>query len=119
MMDHHRKSHALATLAIRKRETSRYFLFDPELRLYGWTNLKTGEKILSLETKLQLEMLAFSGIQVLNPDVFALITEEGKFSLTSLYLRLAKENLIRGFLDTSSVWKDVGKEPLNGMKNEK
>ncbi len=111
MMKQHLESNALATLAIRKRETSRYFLFDPELRLCGWTNLKTGEEILSLETKMYLEMFAFSGIQVINPDIFSLITQEGKFSLTSLYLNLAKDNLIRGFLDTSSVWKDVGKEP--------
>ncbi len=111
MMEHHLKSHALATLAIRNRETFRYFLFDPDHRLCGWTNLKTGENILTIETKMNLEMLAFSGIQVLNPEIFALITEEGKFSLTSLYLRLAKDHLIKGYLDKASFWKDVGKAP--------
>ena len=109
MMEQHLKSHALATLAVRSRETSRYFLFDPDHRLCGWTNLKTGEKILSLESKMNLEMLAFSGIQVLSPEIFALITEEGKFSLTGLYLRLAKEHLIKGFQDRGSIWRDVGK----------
>lgn len=109
MMEQHLNSHALATLAIRNRKTSRYFLFDPDHRLCGWTNLKTGEKILSLEPKMNLEMLAFSGIQVLSPEIFALITEEGKFSLTSLYLRLAKDHLIKGFQDRGSIWRDVGK----------
>lgn len=111
MMEHHLQSHALATLAIRNRETSRYFLFDPDHRLCGWTNLKTGEKILSLEPSVNLEMFAFSGIQILSPEIFAMITEEGKFSLTGLYLRLAKDHLIKGFLDTGSIWKDVGKSP--------
>jgi len=111
MMEQHLRSHALATLAVRKRETSRYFLFDPGHRLCGWTNLKTGEKILSVESGLNLEMLAFSGIHVLNPEIFSLITEEGKFSLTSLYLRLAKDHLIKGFMDRGSVWRDVGKDP--------
>jgi NDP-sugar pyrophosphorylase family protein len=111
MMESHLQSHALATLAVRKRETSRYFLFNPDHRLCGWTNLKTGEKILSFEPLGNLEMLAFSGIQILNPEIFALITEEGKFSLTTLYLRLAKDHLIKGFMDTSSKWKDVGKKP--------
>jgi NDP-sugar pyrophosphorylase family protein len=109
MMDQHLKSHALVTLAIRNRETSRYFLFDPDHRLCGWTNLNTGEKILSLEPDMNLEMIAFSGIQILNPEIFALITEKGKFSLTGLYLRLAKDNLIKGFVDIGSVWRDVGK----------
>ena len=109
MMEQHLKSHALVTLAVRNRETSRYFLFDPNHRLCGWTNLKTGEKILSLESKMNLEMLAFSGIQVIGPEIFALITEEGKFSLTGLYLRLAKDHLIKGFQDRGSIWRDVGK----------
>ena len=111
MMEQHLKSRTLATLAVRNRQTSRYFLFDPELRLCGWTNLKTGEKILSEETKMNPEMLAFSGIQILNPEIFSLITETGKFSLTDLYLRLAKEHLIKGFIDDGSVWRDVGKSP--------
>jgi NDP-sugar pyrophosphorylase family protein len=109
MMDQHLKSHAIATLAIRNRETSRYFLFDPDRRLCGWTNVKTGEKILSVEPARNLERLAFSGIHVINPKIFALIREEGKFSLTDLYLRLAKDNLIKGFVETGSVWRDVGK----------
>jgi len=32
MMDHHLQSGAIATLAVRRRETSRYFLFDPDHR---------------------------------------------------------------------------------------
>jgi NDP-sugar pyrophosphorylase family protein len=109
MMEYHLQSHALATLAVRKRETSRYFLFNYDHRLCGWTNLETGEKILSSESSRNLQMLAFSGIQILNPEIFALITEEGKFSLTTLYLRLAIDHLIKGFMDRGSVWRDVGK----------
>ena len=111
LMQHHLQSDALATLAVRNRETSRYFLFDPEHRLCGWTNLEKGEKILFLEPSRNLEMLAFSGIQVLSPEIFPLIKEEGKFSLTQLYLRLAKDHLIKGFVDNDSLWKDVGKDP--------
>ncbi len=109
MMDYHLHSHALATLAVRKRKTSRYFLFNPDHRLCGWTNQKTGEKILSSESSGNLEILAFSGIQILNPEIFALITEKEKFSLTTLYLRLAKDHLIKGFMDRGSVWRDAGK----------
>lgn len=109
MMEYHQQSKAVATLAVRIRETSRYFLFDTDHRLCGWTNSKTGEKVVASGSGKNLEMMAFSGIQVLSPEIFNLVTETGKFSLTPLYLRLAKDHLIRGFPDNSSLWKDVGK----------
>jgi NDP-sugar pyrophosphorylase family protein len=113
MMDHQIQSRALATLAVRKRETSRYFLFDADHRLCGWINIKTGEKVVCFEPPVNPEMMAFSGIQVVDPAIFPLIREEGSFSLTQLYLRLAKDQLIKGYLDGSAVWKDVGKSPAD------
>jgi NDP-sugar pyrophosphorylase family protein len=109
LMEDHQRTDALATLAIRNRETFRYFLFDHDQQLCGWTNLKTGEKIVSRKSTEDLKMLAFSGIQALSPEIFDLITEEGKFSLTDMYLRLSSNQKIIGFIDTSDVWKDVGK----------
>jgi NDP-sugar pyrophosphorylase family protein len=112
MMENHLKSKSLVTIAVRRRATSRYFLFDQDQRLCGWKNLKTGEKVLSYKPLTDPEMLAFSGIQILNPEIFPLITEEGKFSLTSLYIRLAKDHLIKGFIDNGNVWRDAGKHPI-------
>jgi NDP-sugar pyrophosphorylase family protein len=111
LMEYHRHSHAIVTLAVRKRETSRYFLFNRDHRLCGWKNLKTGEEILAGETLTTPEMFAFSGIQVISPEIFNLITETGKFSLTGLYLRLATDQLIKGFIDDGSIWRDIGKDP--------
>jgi NDP-sugar pyrophosphorylase family protein len=111
MMGYHLRSKSLATVAVRRRETSRYFLFDKDQQLCGWTNLKTGEKILSYEPLHDPELLAFSGIQILSPEIFPLITEEGKFSLTSVYIRLAKDQVIKGFIDNGSVWRDAGNDP--------
>ena len=34
---------ALATLLVRERKTQRYFLFDRDMRLVGWTHIATGE----------------------------------------------------------------------------
>ncbi|MCX6243727.1 MAG: nucleotidyltransferase family protein [Bacteroidetes bacterium] len=113
MMDFHKQSHTLVTVAVRKRETSRYFLFDHDGRLCGWVNVKTGEKIICYEPAGETEMLAFSGIQEVDPAIFQLIKEEGKFSLTTLFLRLAKDHLIKGYMDESNVWKDVGKSPAD------
>ena len=56
-----------------------------------------------------LRPLAFSGIQVISPELFGLMTETGVFSITAVYLRLAAagEN-IKGFLDESPFWCDIG-----------
>jgi len=105
----HCRSGALATLAVMKRKSSRYFLFDNHNRLCGWE--KTGEKkiICCSAKEKKLTPLAFSGIHVVNPSIFNLISEEGVFSLTDLYLRLAEKHLINAYNHTGSSWFDLGK----------
>ncbi len=44
----HLETGVLATLAVRRRTTSRYFLFDEKMRLAGWQNAKTGEDKLAV-----------------------------------------------------------------------
>jgi NDP-sugar pyrophosphorylase family protein len=103
----HLAAKPLATLAVRKRETARYFLFDDKMRLSGWINKKTGEQRIHRVRK-SLRPLAFSGIQVMSPEIFPLITETGKFSLTNLYVRLCRDHTIQGYEDQSPLWKDIG-----------
>ena len=118
LMDQHHKQQGLATLVVRERETLRYFLFDDEMRLCGWENKKSGKKIISreepsdrgvIERNQVMKQLAFSGIQIIDPKIFNLITETGKFSLTDLYLRLSRSQVIYGYLDRESYWRDAGK----------
>ena len=108
MADFHLHSESIATLAVRNRETSRYFLFDDKMNLCGWENQKTGERRISNETQTR-SAFAFSGIQFIDQAIFSLMIEEGKFSLTDLYLRLADTHKIAGYLDDGIVWKDVGR----------
>lgn len=106
----HTEQKSLATLAVRRRETSRYLLFDRDLQLTGWKNVKTNElKISRPESIDASEAYAFSGIQIVNPEIFYLITETGKFSIIDLYLRLAQEHQIKAFIDHSEWWLDLGK----------
>ena len=104
----HNESEGLGTLVVRDRPTSRYLLFDHAMQLCGWKNRTTGETLICREEK-ELHPLAFSGIQILNPKIFPLITERGKFSLIDLYLRLATDQPINGYLDCDSSWRDIGK----------
>ena len=108
LIDYHEKQGALATLAVRQRKTSRYFLFDEEMKLCGWRNSKTGEKILSREASSYQE-LAFSGIHVVRRELIDLIPSADKQSITPIYVELSKTQLLKGFLHNEGHWKDMGK----------
>jgi len=105
---YHLEKGGVATLAVRDRSTARYLAFDESLQLTGWKNIQTGEEILSGEN-LGCNLLAFSGIQLIEPQIFKLITETGTFPIIQLYLRLAVNQAIYGYKDPSSIWMDLGK----------
>jgi NDP-sugar pyrophosphorylase family protein len=111
LFQYHSHLGGLATLVVKDRETSRYFLFDDQLQLSGWENKKTGELRITRQQSGSVNPFAFSGIQVLNPEIFSLITESGKFSITDLYLRLSSQFPIFAYLDKDSSWHDAGKLP--------
>ncbi len=104
----HFQNGGIATLALRNRTTDRYLMFNQEMQLSGWRNAKSGEEIRVREES-DLTDFAFSGIQIVQPEIFPLITETGKFSLIQLYLRLAKSEQIFGYQDLSEYWMDLGK----------
>lgn len=117
LIDLHLKSEAIATVAVRKRETARYLLFDENLTLCGWENVSTGEKIISKSSKVQLQY-GFSGIHVMDPVIFDHINSEGRFSIIETYLELAKSHKISAYDHTESIWVDLGK-PKNLEQAEK
>ena len=110
VLKYHQEQKALATLVVRSRETSRYLMFDRNLQLAGWKNFSNGDTIISRAKEFQeAEPFAFSGIHIVQPEILDLITAEGKFPIIDLYLRLAKEHLIKAYIDQSDLWMDLGK----------
>jgi len=112
MLDHHQQNKAIATLAIRQRETSRYLLFDKNHHLAGWRNKSTGEEILVGDENhvgAHLRDFAFSGIHIISPKMLPLLGEIRKHSLTPFYLEIAKENTIAGYEHNTDAWFDCGK----------
>jgi NDP-sugar pyrophosphorylase family protein len=105
---YHMERGGLATLVVRDRKTARYLAFDESMQLSGWKNIKTGDEI-SIRNILDCSLLAFSGVQLIEPAVFKLISETGSFPLIPLYLRLAADHRIMGYHDNSSLWMDLGK----------
>lgn len=109
LLQAHREQKALATLAVRRRSTSRYFLFDRNHLLKGWINHKTGETKPAGTDLSGLEEIAFSGVQIVNPEIFRHNAPTGAFSLTDLYLDLCASQRLYGFEHNSGFWSDVGK----------
>ncbi len=91
MIEFHTEHHALATLAVQQRQTSRYLLFDEQ-------DLLSGRRVEGVEDRqaelvrpaAEVQSLAFSGIHVISPHLFAKMREEGAFSIIDAYLRLAR-----------------------------
>jgi len=110
LLKYHQEQKALATLVVRSRQTSRYLMFDQNLQLAGWKNFSNDETRISRpESFANAQPFAFSGIQIVQPELLEMITEEGKFPIMDLYLRLAKSQTIEAFIDNSDLWMDLGK----------
>ncbi len=105
----HSNTDSLATLAVGKRDSSRVFLFDLNMKLSGWKNLLTKKEVIPSGNHEQLTEYAFAGIHVISPDVFNLITLKGSFSIVDAYLSLCNKYTIKGFDVTNNYVLDVGK----------
>ena len=109
MAQFHSENHALATLAVRERPTSRYLLFDEQLQLCGRKSGRDGQAEL-VRSSSHPKALAFSGIHVISPRLFSLMTEEGVFSIIAPYLRLAAQGeKIIAFRSDEYQWRDLGR----------
>ena len=101
-----------ATLLVSKRKTTRYLLFDKDMRLAGWTNVETGEvrspyKDLDPKT---CTMLAFAGIHTFSPRLFPLMDEfPDKFGIMDFYISMCHKAVIKGVVADGLKLLDVGK----------
>lgn len=118
MAQFHLEHKALATLAVQKRKTSRYLLFDAQLQLCGRRAGPDGVPDLVRNCQ-QVQALAFAGVHVISPRIFEQMTEHGAFSIIPTYLRLsARGQTIAGFAADEYEWRDMGR-PENIAKAEK
>lgn len=85
----------LVTLCVSRRETKRMLEFDGEGRLVGRAE----------------QGLAFSGISVVSPELFALLPEAVKpYPVIDEYIRLSREGYRMGsYVHEAERWLDVGK----------
>ncbi len=108
MAQSHTENNALATLAVQDRETSRRLLFDERLQLCGRRLGRDKEPEWARPSR-QAQALAFSGIHVISPRIFAMMREEGVFSIIDSYLHLAAQGeKILAFRADDCYWRDLG-----------
>lgn len=127
-----------ATLLVSERETQRYLIFDMDMRLVGWTNVKTGEvrtpfpavreafdshysapvnaysvltsPFLKPEGSGPYQLLAFAGIHQMKTSLLpAMQTWPQKFSIIDFYLGICDQVVIRGYVQPGLRLLDVGK----------
>ncbi len=106
---HHVESGNMATLAVMDRQSTRKLVFDSRMNLCGWKNYTTGEtrESRSISPMEKPREYAFSGISVVSREIFPLVEETGKFSITNLFLRLAASQKIGGYAHQGR-WADLG-----------
>ncbi len=116
MYQSHVDSGAMATVLVKNRKTSRYFVFDDKYRLQGWVNKSTGEtRPEHFIYKKGMHELAFGGIHVISPSIFEELeryskAHQAKFSTTPFYVDECHNHLIKGYVqETPYTWLDVGK----------
>ncbi len=108
MLQFHRENQALATLAVQKRETSRYLLFDDKDQLCGRRAGDRAEEV--VRPSEQPRALAFSGVHMISPRLIEKLSEDGVFSIITSYLRLAgRGEKILGFGADEFYWRDLGR----------
>jgi NDP-sugar pyrophosphorylase family protein len=128
MLQFHTENHALATLAVQARETSRYLLFDDHHQLRGrrasgtpvsaTANLGRARQAAAPPNppgtasapEDLLQALAFSGVHIISPRLLPQLAEEGIFSIIPSYLRLsAQGEKILAFRADNYYWRDLGR----------
>jgi N-acetyl-alpha-D-muramate 1-phosphate uridylyltransferase len=97
----------IALLAVKNRQTKRYFVFNESNVLSGWTNIETNESIMTRNCE-KKQLFAFSGVHLVRRKIFDLIEQKGVFSIKDTYLQLSCNQIIKPFVHEGK-WLDVGR----------
>ena len=115
-MDYHIRSDALVSLAVQKRQSSNYLMFDSDGVLCGWKNVLNGRERISRIGRGDLRPLGFSGIHMINPELMDVARQAGclkadqdVFSIIGTYLCLAKSRKLLAYDHSGTFWMDIGK----------
>ena len=107
---------SLATLLLIDAPADRYLLFDDDMRLVGWTNVRTGEvksPYLPDFDPSEYRRYSFCGIHIVSEAVFdKMAAWPEKFSIIDFYLSECADGKVRGGLAPALRLIDIG-SPAN------
>lgn len=125
-----------ATLLVSERDTQRYLIFNKDMRLVGWTNIKTGEVKSPFPAVHQAfnpdyvgteipyaqffnnnrivpemyQLFAFAGIHQMSSSLLTEMEEwQDRFSIIDFYLEKCATHVIKGYVQPNLRLMDVGK----------
>ncbi len=107
MVDTHREAGVLATLAVQRREASRFLRFDDDGLQARVDTRPGGGEDAARPVRGEAVERAFAGIHVVSPEIFHHL-DDGAYSIIEPYLRLAGEYRILPYDITGSLWLEIG-----------
>jgi NDP-sugar pyrophosphorylase family protein len=112
--DFHEFTNSDISLAVRKRPSSRFLIFNDASRMCGWENIKTGEQDLKNNCSESVKKYAYSGIGLINTEIIPMIGKIEKKSLIPFFLDICSEKKISPFYHQEDFWYDCG--TLNNLE---
>ena len=113
---------ALATLLLVDKPADRYLLFDDDMRLRGWTNVRTGEVKSPFPgfDPSSCRRYSFCGIHILSEMVLAMMESwPERFGIIDFYLSACAGHTIRGVVASGLDITDIGSPETLRAADEK
>ncbi|MBC8183622.1 nucleotidyltransferase family protein [candidate division KSB1 bacterium] len=110
MYQYHLERNSLVTLALKKRETKRFFIIDDKNFICGHADISKKVTRIKRTPQGKTDLMPFCGIHVISPKIFDYLKQTGQFSIVDVYLDLIANGLpVIGYLADKNYWKDIGK----------
>ncbi len=116
----HLERNASVTLALKKRETKRFFIIDDKNFICGHADISKKVTRIKRTPEGKTDLMPFCGIHVISPKIFEYFNQTGQFSIVDVYLDLIANGLpVIGYMADKNYWKDIGKlDTLEELKDE-
>lgn len=114
----HKNNNSDATVCVRSRKTNRYFLFDNNNQLCGWTSKKENRTLWVTNPVKSFREVSFCGIQIISYRLLENFDSRKIFSIIPEYLKWATNYKIRSYDSDVMKWIDLGKkENIHSVKD--
>ena len=105
----HQTINSEISLAIKDRETSRNLLFNHKGLLGGWAYPDNNLSIITRNSKQGYRFTAFSGIYIINPELFKKFPDDDVFSIMPWIIELSKTVHVEAYDQEDDKWFDLGR----------